>query len=103
MSKSMAFQFAMVVAVTLAACGAALAAPPAGEAKAPAADAAAEFVAPPDAKAAKRLGGFATRCTDDPDLYVSVLAPAQTVGIAATEQPTVYWYVSKATDDPVEI
>ena len=73
------------------------------EEKAPRGTAPSEFVPPPDAKAAQRVGGFASRCSDDPALYASVLAPATTVGVTTSEQPTLYWYLSKATKDPVEI
>src|SRR5688572_19448877 len=66
-------------------------------------DAPAEFVPPAGAKPAKRMGGTANRCSEDPKLYVSVLAPADTVGFTAREQPVLYWYLSKATSDPVEI
>lgn len=73
------------------------------EEKAPPGGAPSEFVPPSGAKAAQRVGGFASRCSDDPALYASVLAPAATVGVATSEQPTLYWYLSKATKDPVEI
>lgn len=72
----------------------------AAEEKAPARAAASEFVPPPEAKAAQRVGGFASRCSDDPALYASVLAPAATVGVTTSEQPTLYWYLSKATRVP---
>jgi hypothetical protein len=63
----------------------------------------AEFVQPAGAKSARRVGGAAVRCSEDPNLYVSVLAPAHRVGYTASEQPVVYWYLSKATRDPIEI
>jgi hypothetical protein len=62
-----------------------------------------EFVPVDSAKPARRVGGAAVRCSEDPNLYVSVLAPANHVGYTASEQPVIYWYLSKATKDPVEI
>jgi hypothetical protein len=65
--------------------------------------AAAEFVPPSDARPAKRVGGVAIRCPVDAELYVSVLAPLEAAGSTTREQPTIYWYLSKPTDKPIEI
>ena len=48
-----------------------------------------------------RIGG-GTRGSGDNAAIISVLAPDH-VGLTTQEQPTLYWYISKPTTDPVEL
>jgi hypothetical protein len=52
---------------------------------------------------ANRVGGAARGCRADPGLLVSLLAPRNAVGKTVQSQPTLYWYITKKTDRPVEI
>lgn len=52
---------------------------------------------------AKRTGG-ASRHLGGADLpRVSILAPAETLGLTGRERPVIYWHLSEATDLPIEI
>lgn len=52
---------------------------------------------------AKRTGG-ASRHLGAADLpRVSILAPAETLGLTGRERPVIYWHLSKATDAPIEV
>src|SRR3954471_16369523 len=52
--------------------------------------------------AAKDIGAL-SRCKSDPSLYVIVLAQREHVGWTMQEQPTLIWYLSKATDKPASV
>jgi hypothetical protein len=52
---------------------------------------------------ADRIGGAARGGSADATLLVSLLAPSASVGLTSRSQPTLYWYLSAATDSPVEI
>jgi hypothetical protein len=62
----------------------------------------AEFVPRTGAPPARRTGG-ASRHDGDAGPRVSVLAPANAVGLTGRERPVIYWYLSEPTDAPVEI
>lgn len=52
---------------------------------------------------AQRTGGASRDATASHGPTVSILAPAESVGMTGREQPVIYWYLSKATDAPVAI
>lgn len=61
------------------------------------------FVPPVFDAPANRVGGAARGSRADPELLVSLLAPSSSVGLTAKSQPTLYWYLTKPTDRPIEI
>jgi hypothetical protein len=73
------------------------------EGKTPTTRPSSRWVPPVNDAPARRVGGAARGCPEDPDLLVSLLAPAASVGQTVQSQPVLYWYISKPTDRPVEI
>ena len=73
------------------------------DAKRPTTRPSSSWVPPVTDAPANRVGGAARGCREDPDLLVSVLAPSDKVGLTVKSQPTLYWYITKPTDRPVEI
>jgi hypothetical protein len=59
-----------------------------------------DFVPPSSSLPAQRTGG-ASR--SGADVKLSILAPADSIGLTTREQPAIYWYISGDTDKPIEI
>jgi hypothetical protein len=59
-----------------------------------------DFVPPSSSLPAQRTGG-ASR--SGADVKLSILAPADSIGLTTREQPVIYWYISGDTDKPIEI
>lgn len=73
------------------------------EGKTPTTRPSSRWVPPVTDAPARRVGGAARGCPEDPALLVSLLAPAASVGQTLQSQPILYWFISKPTDRPVEI
>ncbi len=58
---------------------------------------------PPVLDAPVDRGVGAARCPTDSDLILLLLCPSKSVGLTAKTQPTLYWYVSKPTNIPIEV
>jgi hypothetical protein len=61
------------------------------------------FNVPPGAPTGQRQGGGARSESVGKSYKVSILAPAESVGLTASEQPAICWYLSEQADVPVRI
>jgi hypothetical protein len=62
------------------------------------------FVPKSSSPPAKRIGGASRGGSSGANAAtVSILAPADNVGLTSREQPVIYWYLSADTDNPVEV
>jgi hypothetical protein len=61
------------------------------------------FNVPPTAPTGQRQGGGARGESTGKPYKISILAPADSVGLTAREQPVIYWYLSEDADVPVRI
>ena len=62
-----------------------------------------DYVPPAKKAPGGRKGGIARGCKEDPELYVSILAPRDGAGRTTQAQPVLFWSISKPTKHPIEI
>src|SRR5262245_45491087 len=63
-----------------------------------------DFVPPAGALPASRTGGASRDASFKAgSATVSILAPADTIGLTTREKPVIYWYLSADTKDPIDI